>query len=42
MVAKDRYISNGPGLLRGWTDVRDLPQPAKQSFREWWKKQGKE
>ncbi len=42
MLAKDGYITNGPGLLGGWTDVRDLPQPAKQSFRDWWKKQRKE
>ncbi|MEB3101744.1 LutB/LldF family L-lactate oxidation iron-sulfur protein [Ferviditalea candida] len=40
--AKDGYISKAPGLLSGWTDVRDLPQPAKQSFREWWKTHKKE
>lgn len=40
-LAKDGVISKGPGMLGGWTDVRDLPQPAKQSFREWWKKEGK-
>jgi L-lactate dehydrogenase complex protein LldF len=40
-LAKDGFIANGPGMLGGWTDVRDLPQPAKQSFREWWKKEGK-
>lgn len=38
-LAHDGFISNGPGLLGGWTDVRDLPQPAKQSFRDWWKQE---
>ncbi|MFY0544330.1 LutB/LldF family L-lactate oxidation iron-sulfur protein [Brevibacillus sp. H7] len=37
LFAKDGFISSGPGPLEGWTEVRDLPQPAKQSFREWWK-----
>lgn len=41
MLAKDGYISRGPGAIAGWTDIRDLPQPPKESFREWWKK-GKE
>lgn len=39
LMAKDGFIEKGPGLLGGWTDVRDLPQPAKESFREWWRKQ---
>lgn len=38
MFAKDGYISKGPGPLRGWTEARDLPRPAKESFREWWRK----
>ncbi len=41
-MAKDGMITQGPGIVKGWTDVRDLPQPAKQSFRDWWKKEGKE
>ncbi|BAU29448.1 L-lactate dehydrogenase complex protein LldF [Aneurinibacillus soli] len=36
-LAKDGVISSGPGMMAGWTNVRDLPQPAEQSFRSWWK-----
>ncbi|HEU4963242.1 MAG TPA: LutB/LldF family L-lactate oxidation iron-sulfur protein [Bacilli bacterium] len=39
LLAEDGVVRKGPGLLGGWTDVRDLPQPAKQSFRDWWKKE---
>jgi L-lactate dehydrogenase complex protein LldF len=42
MLSKDGYITKGPGLVGGWTDVRDLPRPASQSFRDWWQKEGKE
>ncbi|WP_286228599.1 LutB/LldF family L-lactate oxidation iron-sulfur protein [Neobacillus mesonae] len=38
-ISKDDHITKGPGLLKGWTEVRDLPRPAKQSFRDWWKKE---
>jgi L-lactate dehydrogenase complex protein LldF len=30
------WISWLPGLLGGWTQVRDLQSMPKQSFREWW------
>ena len=32
-----RFIRHGaPPPLSGWTRTRDLPDPPKQSFREWW------
>ncbi|RHH68132.1 MULTISPECIES: LutB/LldF family L-lactate oxidation iron-sulfur protein [Vagococcus] len=33
------FINKGPGLVKGWTDVRDLPRPPKykDSFRKWFK-----
>lgn len=30
------WIRRIPGPARGWTDHRDLPRPAKESFSEWW------
>jgi L-lactate dehydrogenase complex protein LldF len=29
-------IKRLPGPLSAWTDVRDMPPVAKQTFREWW------
>jgi len=43
LLADGDVIRKGPGMLAGWTAVRDLPRPAKQSFRQWWqaRKEGK-
>ena len=38
----DGAISRLPGLLGGWTAVRDLSPVPKQSFREWWAKRDQE
>ncbi|GAB2535689.1 LutB/LldF family L-lactate oxidation iron-sulfur protein [Gracilibacillus alcaliphilus] len=32
----EEFVENGPGPLKGWTDVRDFPAPGKQTFRTWW------
>src|SRR5690625_603226 len=40
--SRNETITNGPGPLKGWTDVRDLPAPSKQSFRSWFKERQKE
>jgi L-lactate dehydrogenase complex protein LldF len=31
-------ISHAPPPLTGWTTSRDLPVPAKETFREWWRR----
>ncbi len=36
--ASNGVITHLPGMLSGWTDVRDLNSIPKESFRSWWKK----
>lgn len=35
-------IQRGPGPLRDWTESRTMPTPTKESFREWWQREGKQ
>jgi L-lactate dehydrogenase complex protein LldF len=44
-VAQKPFLSEGvlknlPGMLSGWSSVRDLMPIPPQSFREWWKQRG--
>lgn len=32
-------ITTVPGIVGGWTAYRDIPEPPKESFRNWWKKE---
>ncbi|MED0801781.1 LutB/LldF family L-lactate oxidation iron-sulfur protein [Bacillus safensis] len=41
-MASNGQISKGIGPLKNWTDIRDLPVPSKERFRDWFKKRQKE
>ncbi|MCW4644113.1 LutB/LldF family L-lactate oxidation iron-sulfur protein [Bacillus safensis] len=41
-MASNGQISKGIGPLKNWTDIRDLPAPNKERFRDWFKKRQKE
>ena len=36
---RKRRITAVPGIVGGWTAYRDIPEPPKESFRNWWKKE---
>ncbi|MFB5661933.1 LutB/LldF family L-lactate oxidation iron-sulfur protein [Alteribacillus sp. HJP-4] len=38
---KDGKIDKGPGPLGDWTEVRSLPAPSKERFRDWFKNRKK-
>jgi len=41
LFERDGELRNLPGLAGGWTKFRDLRAIPKQSFREWWKSEGR-
>lgn len=41
-MASNGQISKGAGPLKNWTEIRDLPAPSKERFRDWFKKKQKE
>lgn len=41
-LARNGYITWLPGMLGGWTAMRDMPALPKQTFREWWAKRSEE
>jgi L-lactate dehydrogenase complex protein LldF len=36
-LQRDGYITWLPGMLGGWTAMRDVPAVPQQTFREWWR-----
>ncbi|MDO4918268.1 lactate utilization protein B [Kocuria sp.] len=38
VAGRDHAIGWLPGVVGGWTDERDVPEPPRESFRNWWKK----
>ncbi|MBG6085097.1 LutB/LldF family L-lactate oxidation iron-sulfur protein [Zhihengliuella flava] len=41
-AGRQKKIKKLPGKLAGaWTSSRDIPAPPAQSFRDWWKKEGR-
>ncbi|WP_091456049.1 LutB/LldF family L-lactate oxidation iron-sulfur protein [Actinokineospora iranica] len=38
VLARKGRIGRLPGPLAGWSDARDAPVPAEETFREWWLK----
>ena len=39
ITGRKHKITTVPGLVGGWTEYRDIPEPPKESFRNWWKKE---
>lgn len=39
VAGRKHKITAVPGIVGGWTEYRDIPEPPKESFRNWWKKE---
>lgn len=40
ILGRDGRLPRIPWVLRGWTDERELPAPAPETFNDWWRKRG--
>ncbi len=38
---KSPWLKKLPGKLGGWTERRDFPAPAPETFRDWWNREGR-
>jgi L-lactate dehydrogenase complex protein LldF len=38
-LARNGRIGRLPWPLSGWTETRDLPEPPKETFRDWWRRE---
>lgn len=38
--SKDGWMRYIPFVLRGWTEKREMPAPAEQTFSDWWRNRG--
>ncbi|MEW9032827.1 MAG: LutB/LldF family L-lactate oxidation iron-sulfur protein [Planifilum fimeticola] len=41
LAGESGRLKKGPGPLSAWTESRDFPRPAPQSFRDWWRREGR-
>ncbi|CRK81489.1 LutB/LldF family L-lactate oxidation iron-sulfur protein [Neobacillus massiliamazoniensis] len=39
---QDHTIHEGPGPIKPWTEIRDLPAPAKETFHKWYQRHQEE
>ena len=39
IAGRKHKITAVPSIVGGWTEYRDIPEPPKESFRNWWKKE---
>lgn len=37
---RNGWLRRVPGVLRGWTQHREMPAPAPQTFSDWWRNRG--
>jgi L-lactate dehydrogenase complex protein LldF len=40
VLGRDGWLRRIPFVLKGWTEERELPAPAPETFNDWWRKRG--